>query len=127
MASANVWGGRIREIQVELSRAKLEGMNLSLDKVAQAVKIAHMDSPGGSLKDERREFGVRTLGRSGEVKNIEEIIVQQHNGVPTRIRDIGRVKDGFEDTQTEVNVNGTERDQHWRPEADRGQHRFRGG
>jgi len=106
VASANVWGGRIREIQVELNRAKLEGMNLSIDKVAQAVKIAHMDSPGGSLKDERREFGVRTLGRSGEVKNIEEIIVQQHNGVPTRIRDIGSVKDGFEDTQTEVNVNG---------------------
>ncbi len=106
VASANVWGGRIREIQVELNRAKLEGMNLSLDKVAEAVKIAHMDSPGGSLKDERREFGVRTLGRSGEIKNIEEIIVQQHNGVPTRIRDIGWVKDGFEDTQTEVNVNG---------------------
>ncbi len=106
VASANVWGGRVREIQVELNRAKLEGMNLSLDKVAQAVKIAHMDSPGGSLKDERKEFGVRTLGRSGEIRNIEEIIVQQHNGVPTRIRDIGWVKDGFEDTETEVSVNG---------------------
>ena len=107
VASANVWGGKIREIQVELDRAKLEGMNLSLDKVAQAVTVAHMDSPGGSLKDERKEYGVRTLGRSSEIKNIEEIIVKQHNGVPTRIRDIGWVKDGFEDTQTEVNVNGT--------------------
>jgi HAE1 family hydrophobic/amphiphilic exporter-1 len=106
VASANVWGGVVREIQVELDRAKLEGMNLSLDKVAQAVKIAHMDSPGGSLKDERKEYGVRTLGRSSEIKNIEEIIVQQHNGNPTRLRDIGRVKDGFEDTQTEVSVNG---------------------
>jgi CzcA family heavy metal efflux pump len=92
---------------VELDRAKLEGMNLSLDKVAQAVKIAHMDTPGGSLKDERKEYGVRTLGRSSEIKNLEEIIVQQHNGVPTRVRDIGRVKDGFEDTQTEVSVNGS--------------------
>jgi hydrophobe/amphiphile efflux-1 (HAE1) family protein len=107
VASANVWGGKIREIQVELDRTKLEGMNLSLDKVAQAVKIAHMDSPGGSLKDERKEYGVRTLGRSSEIKNIGETIVQQHNGVPTRIRDIGWVKDGFEDTQTEVSVNGT--------------------
>jgi len=106
VASANVWGGVVREIQVELDRAKLEGMNLSIDKVAQAVKIAHMDSPGGSLKDERKEYGVRTLGRSSEIKNIEEIIVQQHNGVPTRLRDIGSVKDGFEDTQTEVSVNG---------------------
>jgi hydrophobic/amphiphilic exporter-1 (mainly G- bacteria), HAE1 family len=106
VASANVWGGKVREIQVELNRAKLEGMSLSIDQVAQAVKIAHMDSPGGSLKDEQKEYGVRTLGRSSEIKNIEEIVVQQHNGVPTRIRDIGWVKDGFEDTQTEVSVNG---------------------
>src|SRR4030042_2751940 len=56
VASANVFGGQVREIQVELDRAKLEGVNLSLDKVAEAVKIAHMDSPGGSLKDERKEF-----------------------------------------------------------------------
>jgi hydrophobe/amphiphile efflux-1 (HAE1) family protein len=106
VASANVWGGKVREIQVELNRAKLEGMNLSVDKVAQAVTIAHMDSPGGSLKDERKEYGVRTLGRSSEFKNIEEIVVQQHNGVPVRLRDIGQVRDGFEDTQTEVSVNG---------------------
>jgi hydrophobe/amphiphile efflux-1 (HAE1) family protein len=106
VASANVWGGKVREIHVELNRAKLEGMNLSIDKVAQAVNIAHMDSPGGNLKDERKEYGVRTLGRSSEFKNIEEIVVQQHNGVPVRLRDIGQVKDGFEDTETEVSVNG---------------------
>jgi multidrug efflux pump subunit AcrB len=66
----------VREIQVELDRAKLEGMNLSIDKVAQAVKIAHMDTPGGSLKDERKEYGVRTLGRSSEIKNIDWLMLE---------------------------------------------------
>ena len=107
VASANVSGGKIREIQVELDRRKLEGLNLSIDKVSEAVKMGHKDLPGGSLRGEKRDYMVRTLGRSGNFKDIEEIVVQQHNGVPVRIRDIGRVTDGFEDVLTEVHVNGT--------------------
>jgi hydrophobe/amphiphile efflux-1 (HAE1) family protein len=107
VASANVSGGKIREIQVELDRRKLEGLNLSIDKVSEAVKAGHQDLPGGNLKGEKRDYMVRTLGRTAEFKDIEEIVVQQHNGVPVRIKDIGRVTDGFEDSETEVHVNGT--------------------
>lgn len=105
VASANVFGGLTREIQVEVERSKLEKMNLSLDRVAQAVRAAHIDKPGGSLRTEKQEFSIRTLGRTPEVRDLEEIVVHRQNGVPIRLRDIGRVKDGFEDSQTEVNVN----------------------
>src|SRR5512136_38122 len=107
VASANVGGGKIREIQVDLDRRKLEGLNLSIDKVSEAVKAGHKDLPGGSLKGEKSDYLVRTLGRTGEFKDIEEIVVQQHNGTPVRIRDVGKVVDGFEDALTEVHVNGT--------------------
>jgi len=107
VASANVGGGKIREIQVELDRRKLEGLNLSIDKVSGAVKAGHKDLPGGSLKGEKTDYMVRTLGRTAEFKDIEEIVVQQNNGVPVRIKDIGRVVDGFEDAETEVHINGT--------------------
>ncbi|MEW6377775.1 MAG: efflux RND transporter permease subunit [Thermodesulfobacteriota bacterium] len=106
VASASVFGGQIREIQVELDRSKLERMNLSLEKVSQSVRLGYMDRPGGSLKTSQREYGVRTLGRSPDIKDLEEIVVHYNNGVPVRLRDIGKVKDGFEDTQTEVHVNG---------------------
>jgi CzcA family heavy metal efflux pump len=106
VASANVRGGQIREIQVELDRRKLEGLNLSIDKVSEAVKAGHNDLPGGNLRGEKRDYLVRTLGRTPEFRDIEEIVVQQNNGVPVRIRDIGRVTDGFEDAEEEVHVNG---------------------
>jgi HAE1 family hydrophobic/amphiphilic exporter-1 len=107
VASANVGGGKIREIQVDLDRRKLEGLNLSIDKVSEAVRAGHKDLPGGSLKGEKTDYIVRTLGRTADFKDIEEIVVQQHNGVPVRIRDVGKVVDGFEDSETEVHVNGT--------------------
>ncbi len=56
VASANVRGGQIREIQVELDRRKLEGLNLSIDKVSEAVKVGHKDLPGGNLKGEKKDY-----------------------------------------------------------------------
>ena len=106
VASANVFGGQVREIQVDLERVKLEGLHLSIDKVAQAVKAGHMDRPGGSLRGSIKEYGVRTLGRSPDIKDLEEIVVHQNNGVSVRLSDIGRVRDGFEDAETEVHING---------------------
>lgn len=106
VASANVFGGLVREIQVDLERSKLERLNLSLDRVAQAVRQSHMDRPGGSLDTGKREYSIRTLGRSPEVKDLEEIIVSYQNGIPIRLRDIGKVMEGYEDLQAEVFVNG---------------------
>lgn len=106
VAAASVSGGRVREIQVEVERAKLEGNNLSLDKITEAVHLGHMDLPGGSLRTAQKEYGVRTLGRTPNIKDIEEIVVSNHNGVPIRLRDVAKVKDGLEDRDSIASVNG---------------------
>ena len=106
VASANVYGGRVREIQVDVDRAKLEGNNLSLDRISEAVHSGHMDLPGGSLKTAQKEYGVRTLGRTPNIKDIEEIVVTRHNGVPVRLRDVAKVRDGFQDRDSIASING---------------------
>jgi HAE1 family hydrophobic/amphiphilic exporter-1 len=106
VASASVFGGRVREIQVEVDRTKLEGNSLSLDKITEAVRSGHMDLPGGSLKTPQKDYGVRTLGRTPNIKDIEEIVVRTHNGVPVRLGDVAKVKDGFEDRDTIASING---------------------
>jgi HAE1 family hydrophobic/amphiphilic exporter-1 len=106
VASASVFGGRVREIQVAVDRDKLEGNNLSLDEISEAVHSAHMDLPGGSLKTVQKEYGVRTLGRTPNIKDMEEIVVSNHNGVRVRLRDVAKVKEGFEDRDTIASING---------------------
>ena len=106
VASASAFGGRIREIQVDVERAKLEGNNLSLDEISEAVHSGHMDLPGGNLKTAQKEYGVRTLGRTPNVKDIEEIVVSNHDGVRVRLRDVAKVKEGFEDRDTIASING---------------------
>lgn len=105
VAAANVFGGQVREIQVEVDRVRLEGAGLSLDQVLQAVKTGNLDAPGGNLKAGTRDYSVRTLGRPPQVQHLQELVIGRRGGVTVRIRDIGRVRDGFEETQTDVRVN----------------------
>src|SRR5512139_1059019 len=99
VASATAWGGRVREVQVDVDRAKLEANNLSLDRISQAVRAGHMDLPGGNLKTAQKAYGVRTMGRTANVKDIEEIVVASQNGVPVHVRDVAKVEDGLEDRE----------------------------
>ncbi len=106
VASANVFGGQVREVQVDLDRSQLERLNLSIDQVAQALRLNHLDRPGGSLNTGRREYSVRTVGRVADPADLREIVVSRQNGLPIRLKDIGTVKEGYEDIQAEVHVNG---------------------
>ncbi|MBI4391197.1 MAG: efflux RND transporter permease subunit [candidate division NC10 bacterium] len=105
VAAANVFGGQVREIQVEVDRARLKGAGLALDQVLHAVRTGNLDAPGGNLKAGTRDYSVRTIGRPLEVQHLQELVIGHRGGVPVRIRDIGRVRDGFEETQTAVTVN----------------------
>jgi HAE1 family hydrophobic/amphiphilic exporter-1 len=107
VASATAWGGRVREVQVDVDRTKLEANNLSLDKISQAVHAGHMDLPGGSLKTAQKAYGVRTLGRTENIKDIEEIVVTTQKGIPVLVRDVAKVRDGFQDRDSIASINGT--------------------
>jgi CzcA family heavy metal efflux pump len=106
VAAANASGGRVREVQVDVDWAKMEGNNLSLDRISQAVHSGHMDLPGGNLKAGQKEYSVRTLGRTPNIKDIEEIVVTTQKGVPVLVRDVAKVRDGFQDRDSIASING---------------------
>ena len=58
------------------------------------------------MKTAQKEYGVRTLGRTPNIKDIEEIVVTTQNGVPVRVRDVAKVKDGFQDRDSIASING---------------------
>lgn len=107
VADADVAGGRVREIQVEVDRGKLEGAGLSLEDVVQTVKKGNLDLPGGSIKTGTRDINIRTLGRSREFERLGDIVIRHQRGTPVRIKDVAQVKDSFEDPTSIALINGS--------------------
>jgi HAE1 family hydrophobic/amphiphilic exporter-1 len=99
-------GSREREIHVVVNPMKLAAFKISIKQVKEAIQQQNIEIPGGRVDQERRELVLRTLGRVPTPTDFEKIIVANVNGVPVRIRDIGRVEDTEEEPRSLARLDG---------------------
>ena len=106
VASANVDGGKIRQITVNLNRDLLYSKGISVTEVARAVNDSNFLLPSGDVKLGTLDYNVFTNNQFSVVDPMENIVVRRLNGTPIRVRDVGRVEDSAETQQSIVRVNG---------------------
>jgi multidrug efflux pump subunit AcrB len=95
------------EISIETSEGSLRRYGLSFAEVAQAVRVASLDLPGGSIKTEGGEVLLRTKGQAYTGPDFEELVVlTAADGTRVRLRDVATVVDGFEDTDQQLRFDG---------------------
>ncbi|MBI5240246.1 MAG: efflux RND transporter permease subunit [Elusimicrobia bacterium] len=101
-------GGREREIHVVLNPLKMASFRLTVNKVKDALQEQNIEVPGGRVESGRREFVLRTMGRLEKPADFEKVVVATVNGVPVRIRDIGRVEDTAQEARSLARLDGRE-------------------
>jgi hydrophobe/amphiphile efflux-1 (HAE1) family protein len=106
VASANVDGGKIRQITVNLDRDRLFSKGLSVNEVTRAVNDANFLLPSGDVKLGSFDYNVFTNNQFSVVAPMEDIVVRRTGTTPIRLRDVGRVEDSAETQVSIVRVNG---------------------
>src|SRR6266446_3214265 len=106
VASANVDGGKIRQITVNLTRDLLYSQGIAVTEVARAVNDSNFLLPSGDVKLGTLDYNVFTNNQFSIVEPMEDIVVRRVDGKSIRVRDLGRVEDSAETQQSIVRVNG---------------------
>ena len=106
VGAVNIFGGREREIHVNLNPERLRAYNLSVSTVATALQTQNSELPGGKIEQGANEVTVRTMGRITDPKDFGSIIVANVKGYPIKINDIGTVEDSGVEPQSAASVNG---------------------
>lgn len=108
-------GGYVRQYQIEVDPDKLRFYGLTLDKVIMSVKNSSLDVGAKTLETSGMEFIVRGkgfLGSGGDtlqaVSDLEKTVIEQREGVPIRISDIGTVQLGPDFRRGALDYNGAE-------------------
>ena len=108
-------GGYVRQYQIEVDPDKLRFHNVSLDKLAMAIKGSNLDVGAKTVETTGMEFIVRSkgfLGSGGDkdkaVEDIEDTVIMQRDGVPVRVRDIANVQIGPDFRRGALDYNGAE-------------------
>lgn len=107
VSQANILGALNYEIDVEISEATLRKYGLTLQQVAQTIRRENLELPGGNMKTDAQTVLLRGKNKRITGEEIAEIpLITQPNGQVLRVRDLGRVRDEFEDTVSINEING---------------------
>ena len=89
------YGGKPRQIMVDLDQQALLAKGLSASDVTNAVNAQNLILPAGSAKMGTREYSVRLNSSPEAVSAINDFPIRQVNGAMIYIRDVAQVRDGF--------------------------------
>ncbi len=106
VAAVEVNGGDVREVQVDLDPGRLEALGVPVNVVADKLAAENLDVPGGRMTRQGQTLSLRTKGEFQSVAEVENVILRSEAGSTVRVRDVGRVTDGYEERTSTTRLNG---------------------
>ena len=89
-----VSGGREREVEVVVDPQALADRNLTITDVVQTLRQNNRDIRGGPLILGRREYRVRTVSRSTDIKQLEGLVLRRDATGTVYIGDVATARMG---------------------------------
>jgi len=100
------YGGKQRQIQVDLDLHALQAKGLSPADVVNAVSAQNLIAPSGTMKIDRFEYAIETNSAPDAVSDLNNLPIKAVNGAVIYIRDVAHVRDGFPPQTNIVRVDG---------------------
>jgi len=89
------YGGKIRQIQVDLDLPKLQSYGLQPNDIVNAVNAQNIILPTGTIKLGPLEYNVEMNGTPETVAELNDLPVKTVNGSTLYMRDVAHIRDGF--------------------------------
>lgn len=108
VGQVNIFGGRQREIQIQVDRVKLQSFNIGVPEIADAIRKGNANTPSGEISEMPSRRSLRVIGEFGSVGEISSTIVKTlPSGRVVRVGDVAEVLDGLKEQTTLSKVNGS--------------------
>jgi heavy metal efflux system protein len=106
IAAVNSWGGPTKEFQLEVDAHKLEAYSVTVPQILSALGNANVNVGGREIRIGQQSINIRGVGliddggnddltQGHQVRDIENVVLNQVNGVPVLVKDVGKVSVGY--------------------------------
>ena len=100
------YGGKQRQVDVDLDQQALQARGISGNDVVNAVSSQNLILPEGTIKLGTREYDVQLNSSPVQVAELNDLPIKVVNGTMVYIRDVAHVHDGFQFQTNIVHVQG---------------------
>ncbi|HEX4184151.1 MAG TPA: efflux RND transporter permease subunit [Caulobacteraceae bacterium] len=101
------YGGRVRQVQIDLDPQALQAKGLSAQDVENAIAAQDQIIPAGTAKIGSLQYTVKLNDSPDTVEELNDLPVKTVNGTTIFVRDVGHVRDGAPPQQSVVHVDGS--------------------
>ncbi len=106
VVALNTWGGTTKEFDVDVDLHKLDAYNVTLPQVITALGNANINVGGRTINFGQQSVNIRGVGLMNDggaedltqgyhLKDIENVVLSQQNGVPVFVKDVTKVSVGY--------------------------------
>ncbi len=106
VAAVRVRGGLEEEIHVRLDGESLRRSGLSAQAVIDRLRSENVNVAGGTLKEGRTEYLVRTVNEYSSLQQIRDTVVATIDGRDLRVSDLGQVSMAHADREISTRTDG---------------------
>ena len=100
------FGGKTRQVQIDLDPPALQARGLSAQDVANALAAQNLITPIGTQKIGQYEYTLQLNNSPSDIDQLGNLPIKSVNGATVFIRDVAHVRDGSPPQTNIVHVNG---------------------
>jgi CzcA family heavy metal efflux pump len=100
------FGGKTRQVQIDVDPAKLQARGLSAQDVANALATQNLITPVGTAKMGDHEYVLQLNNAPSVIRELGDLPIKAVGGTTVYIRDVANVRDGAPPQTNIVHVNG---------------------
>ncbi len=102
----NSWGGTTKQFNVDADLGKLEAYNITIPQLISTLGNANINVGGREIAIGQQSVNIRGVGlvdsggaddvtKGYKVRDIENIVLTQSNGLPIQVKDVAKVSVGY--------------------------------
>jgi multidrug efflux pump subunit AcrB len=101
------YGGKSRQVQIDLDSAAMQARGLSGQDVANALAAQNLITPVGTEKIGSFEYAIQLNNAPSVIKQLGDLPIKSVNGALVYVRDVAQVRDGYPPQTNIVHVEGS--------------------
>lgn len=96
VADVNVFGGEVKQLQIQINEEKLRQYDLGINEIAEAAKQATGIFGAGFIENNNQRFTLSLSGLPADKKNLADVVVKYVDGVSITLGDVADIAYGAE-------------------------------
>jgi multidrug efflux pump subunit AcrB len=100
ISRSDLYGGRKREIRVEVDTLRMKGFKVSFKDIEQALKAADVSTQAGFLVKNNLQITITSSSFLTQVDQIKGLVIAQRDSKPVFLDDVAHIIDGPQEADT---------------------------